>query len=75
MTLNGSGRQDIARVLQVGPNTVLKEIKKSVGLSPVNTSVVEGCCPDAVTVEVRRVEAEEVEEGWSCVQRKAQQRW
>ncbi len=30
MTLNGSGRRDIARVLQVGPNTVLKEIKKSV---------------------------------------------
>jgi transposase-like protein len=29
-TLNGSGRRDIARVLQVGPNTVIKEIKKSV---------------------------------------------
>ena len=30
MTLNGSGVRDIARVLQVGPNTVIKEIKKSV---------------------------------------------
>ena len=30
MPLNGSGIRDIARVLQVGPNTVLKEIKKSV---------------------------------------------
>ena len=30
MTLNGSGIRDIARVLQVGPNTVLKELKKSV---------------------------------------------
>ena len=29
MTLKGSGIRDIARVLQVGPNTVLKEIKKS----------------------------------------------
>ena len=29
MTLNGSGIRDIARVLQVGPNTVIKEIKKS----------------------------------------------
>jgi transposase-like protein len=29
MTLNGSGIRDIARVLQVGPNTVLKELKKS----------------------------------------------
>lgn len=30
MTLNGSGIRDIARVLQIGPNTVSKEIKKSV---------------------------------------------
>jgi transposase-like protein len=29
MTLNGSGIRDIARVLRVGPNTVLKELKKS----------------------------------------------
>ena len=31
MTLNGSGIRDIARVLQVGPNTVIKELKKSGG--------------------------------------------
>jgi transposase-like protein len=30
MTLNGSGIRDIARVLRVGPNTVIKELKKSV---------------------------------------------
>src|SRR5215213_11228427 len=30
MTLNGSGIRDIARVLQVGPNTVMKALKKSV---------------------------------------------
>jgi len=29
MTLNGSGIRDIVRVLQIGPNTVLKELKKS----------------------------------------------
>ena len=29
MTLNGSGIQDIARVLRVGPTTVIKELKKS----------------------------------------------
>lgn len=28
MTLNGSGIRDIARVLQVGPTTVIKELKK-----------------------------------------------
>jgi transposase-like protein len=30
MTLNGSGIRDIARVLPVGVNTVLRELKKSV---------------------------------------------
>lgn len=34
-----------------------------------------GCNPDATTVEVRRVEAAEVDEMWSFVQRKAHQRW
>ena len=29
MTLKGSGIRDIARVLQIGPNTVMKELKKS----------------------------------------------
>ena len=29
LTLNGSGIRDIARVLQVGPTTVIKELKKS----------------------------------------------
>jgi hypothetical protein len=41
----------------------------------VNTVVVEGCCPDTITVEIRRVEAVEGDERWSFVQRKAQQRW
>jgi insertion element IS1 protein InsB len=41
----------------------------------VNQSVVEGGCLDAVTVEVRRVEAAEVDEMWSFVQSKARQRW
>jgi hypothetical protein len=59
MTLNGSGIRDIARVLRVGPNTGLKELKKAAALLPVSKSVVEGCCPDAITVEVRRVEATE----------------
>jgi insertion element IS1 protein InsB len=37
--------------------------------------VVKGCCPDALLVEVRRVEAAEADEMWSFVQRKAHQRW
>jgi IS1 family transposase len=42
---------------------------------PVNRSVVDGCCPYAITVEVRRVEAAEVDEMWSFVGSKAHQRW
>ena len=37
--------------------------------------MVEGGCPEAITVEVRRVEAAEVEEMWSFVRSKAHQRW
>ena len=40
-----------------------------------NKSVVAGGCLDATLVEVRRVEAAEVDEMWSFVQRKASQRW
>ena len=49
--------------------------KKAPALSPVNKVVVEGCCPDAITVEGRRVEAAEVDERWSFGGSKAQQRW
>jgi insertion element IS1 protein InsB len=41
----------------------------------VNKSVVAGCGPEAITVEVRRVEAAEVDAMWSFVQSKAHQRW
>jgi transposase-like protein len=33
MTLNGSGVRDIVRVLRVGPNTVIQELKKKQQLS------------------------------------------
>jgi insertion element IS1 protein InsB len=41
----------------------------------VNKSVVAGGCLDATLVEVRCVEAAEVDEMWSLVQSKTQQRW
>ena len=34
MTLNGSGIRDSARVLKVGPNTVIRELKKRLVPSP-----------------------------------------
>jgi insertion element IS1 protein InsB len=41
----------------------------------VNQAVVEGGGPEASTVEVRRVEAAEVDEMWNFVQSKAHPRW
>jgi insertion element IS1 protein InsB len=41
----------------------------------VNKVVVEGCCPETIAVAVRRVEAAEIDELWSFVGSKAQQRW
>jgi len=49
--------------------------KKASALSPVNKVVGEGCCAEAMTVEIRRVEAAEVEERRSWVQHKGQPRW
>ena len=40
-----------------------------------NKAVVEGCCPDAITVEVRRVEAAEADEMWSFVKCKENKQW
>ena len=37
MRLNGSGVRDIARVLQVSPNTVLRELKKRLPRAPTST--------------------------------------
>jgi insertion element IS1 protein InsB len=35
----------------------------------------EGCCPEAITIEIRPVEGAEVDEMWSFVGSKAHQRW
>jgi insertion element IS1 protein InsB len=49
--------------------------KKATVRSPVNKVGVEGGCPAASPVAIRRGEAAEIEERWSCVGRKAHQRW
>jgi insertion element IS1 protein InsB len=62
MTLNGSGIRDITRVLQVSINTVLKEIRRAA------QEVLE---PQPPT----RLADVEVDEMWSFVEKKRQQRW
>ena len=64
MSLNSSGIRDIARVLEVGVPTVIRELKtKKPYLKSVNEKALERLRPEQVEVEVYKVkEAEEVEE-------------
>lgn len=75
MAINGSGIQDTARVLKISPTTVIEELKKRNLLGKVNIPLLETLetTPDAV--EFVRVEEREMDEMWSFVESKKQERW
>ena len=76
MRLNASGIRDTARVLQISPTTVLSELrKKEAVLEPVNTALLRTLEPNEVAVEVTRASDAEMEEMWSFVGKKQDQRW
>lgn len=83
MTLNGSGIRDIARVLKVSPTTVIKELKKNLGLSQVNQKLLETLNPENIEVdfigaeesEQKNIVESELDEMWSYVGNKRNQRW
>lgn len=84
MSLNGSGIRDICRVLRVSTRTVIKQIKRQAPkLKQVNISLLNQIAPEAVEVEILRVKADgdlspaeaEVDECWSFVGSKKNQRW
>jgi len=64
MSLNSSGTRDIARVLEVGTPTVIRELKtKKPYLKCVNEKALESLRSEQVEVEIYKVEdTEEVEE-------------
>jgi IS1 family transposase len=62
MTMNGSGIRDIARVLQICPNTVLGVLRAQA------EAVTEPTVP-------KRIKDLEIDEFWSFVHSKAHQRW
>ena len=78
MTLNGSGVQDIARVLRVSTATVSQELKKLVQIESVNRRVLGQLQPEQVFVEILRVQEaedctiEESEQGWNVELRQKQ---
>jgi insertion element IS1 protein InsB len=75
MTLNGSGVRDIPGPAEQSDHRDGRVKQKAPALPPINQAVVEGCCPEAITVEVRRVEGAAVDEMWSFVGSKAHRRW
>ena len=75
MTLNGSDIRDIVRVLQVGPNTVLKELKKSGRALVSQHKRSGGVLSERDHGRSAAWEAAEVDEMWSFVGSKAHQRW
>jgi IS1 family transposase len=76
MALNGSGIRDTARVLKISKDTVLSELKaKEEVIEPVNQALLSRLNPDDITAVVQRVEEAEVDEMWSYVGNKDEQRW
>ena len=76
MTLNGSGVRDIVRVLRVSSATVINVLKKKEPtITQVNERLLKGLDPTQLDIIIRQVEDAEVDEMWSFVGSKRQQRW
>lgn len=81
MLHNGSGVRDISRVLKVGTETVLKEVKKKVfSVKYINESFIQKQLDKTERDNLMRLEIEiwltaEADEMWSWVQCKENQRW
>jgi IS1 family transposase/transposase-like protein len=76
MSLNASGIRDTARVLHISPNTVLHELrKKETALESFNKALLRTLHPDAITVNIERAGEAEMDEMWSFVGKKGNQRW
>ena len=76
MALNGSGIRDTARVLEISPTTVISELKKKeLCLESVNRAVLERLNSNQVIVDIQKVDDAELDEMWSYVGSKENQRW
>jgi len=76
MSLNASGIRDTARVLQISTDTVLNELKKKEGaLESVNSALLRTINPEEMTVAIERAGEAEMDEMWSFVGKKQDQRW
>src|SRR2546425_2042689 len=76
MSLNASGIRDTARVLRISTDTVLSELKKKAPvLESVNTALLNTRKGDEITVGIERAGEAEMDEMWSFIGKKKEQRW
>src|SRR5262249_41543042 len=76
MSLNASGVRDTARVLRISTDTVLSALrKKEAALESVNTALLRTLKPDEIAVDIQRAGEAEIDEMWSFVGKKGNQRW
>src|SRR5712691_9551860 len=76
MSLNASGIRDTARVLHISTDTVLSELKKKEAtLESVNKALLRTLHPDDISVDIERAGEAEMDEMWSFVGKKQDQRW
>jgi insertion element IS1 protein InsB len=76
MSLNASGIRDTARVLPISPDPGLNELRKKEGaLESVNTALLRLLNPGDIAVDIERAGEAEMDEMWSFVGTKKDQRW
>src|SRR4030095_15660940 len=76
MSLNASGIRDTARVLRISTDTVLRELrKKEAALVSVNSALLRTVDPAEILVDIQQAGEAEVDEMWSFVGKKGNQRW
>ncbi len=76
MAMNGSGIRDTARVLRISSGTVISEIKKQEPyLESVNQPLLKRLKENDVVVDIQKVDDTELDEMWSYVGNKENQRW
>lgn len=76
LTMNGCGIRDISRVLAINPNTVISKLKKVDTPKKLNTSLLSQLKDtEKIEVEIVKVDEAEIDEMWSFVGSKENQRW
>lgn len=75
MAINGSGIRDTARVLNINKNTIIRTLKKAHTLLQVHPKLTKFSANRALEVRLEAAYEVEMDEQWSYVGNKSNQRW